>query len=371
MRKNLISASLVAGFLLIWLLSGLIFGESETTSHPTLVERGSAVVSPADTPMTRVRARVSQAELRTRFLVLRGRAESKRSVQLKAEIAGKIVNRPVERGDSVKLGALLCELAVDDRLASVAEAKASLLEAKIEYEGSLKLKEQGLQSQTAIARTHARLESARAQVRRMELNMERTRITAPFDGVVEQLQMNVGDYAAPGAICATLIDLDPMLITADVTEAEVENLSLGDKVAGATSTGLKIDGTLTFISKQSDPVTRTYQVEITVDNSDYHLRSGLTSTVRISLDEVYAHRVSPALFTLNDQGEFGLRLVEENNRVGFLAIKVIEDSDQGVWVTGLPRTVSIITVGQEYVLAGQAIDPLYPQAATASDSVQP
>ena len=370
MRKNLISASLIAGFLLIWLLSGLLFGESEITNHPTLAEQGSGVVSPAGAAMTRVRARVSQAQLRTRFLVLRGRTESKRSVEVKAEIAGKIVNRPVERGGVVKRGALLCELAVDDRAASVSEAKASLVEAKIEYEGSLKLKEQGLQSQTAIARSSARLESARAQLRRMELNMERTLITAPFDGVVEELQMNVGDYAAPGAICATLLDLDPMLITADVTEAEVENLSQGDKVAGATSTGLEIDGTLTFVGKQSDPVTRTYPVEITVDNSDYHLRSGLTSTVRISLDEVSAHLVSPALFTLNDQGEFGLRVVEEDNRVGFVAIKVIEDADQGVWVTGLPRTVSLITVGQEYVLAGQSIDPLYPQS-TDSDSVQP
>ena len=161
-----------------------------------------------------------------------------------------------------------------------------------------------------------------------------------------------------------------MLITADVTEAEVENLSRGDKVAGATSTGLEIYGTLTFISKQSDPVTRTYQLEITVDNSDYHLRSGLTSTLSISLDEVYAQRVSPALFTLNDQGVFGLRLVDKDNRVEFRAVQVIEDSNDGAWVTGLPRTVSLITVGQEYVLAGQTIDPLYPHD-TGSDSVQP
>ena len=370
MRKNLITASLVAGFLLIWLLSGLLSGESKITSHPTLAEQASGVGSPANTPLTRVRARISQAELRTRVLVLRGRSESKRSVEVKAETAGKVVSRPLDRGDTVKRGALLCELAVDDRSASVVEAKAALTEANIEYEGSLKLKEQGLQSQTAIARASARLESARAQLRRVELNMERTRITAPFDGVIEQLQMNIGDYAAPGAICATLIDLDPMLITADVTEAEVENISLGDRVTGATSTGLAIEGILTFIGKQSDLVTRTYQVEITVDNSDYHLRSGLTSTVRISLDEVFAHRVSPALFTLNDQGEFGLRLVEKDNRVKFRAVQIIEDSDNGVWVTGLPRTVSLITVGQEYVLAGQTIDPLYPQNS-GSESAQP
>jgi multidrug efflux system membrane fusion protein len=361
MRKNFISASLIAGFLLIWLLSGWLFGEPDAEEEPALAQLNSNANTVADKPLARVRARLSQAQQRTRYLVLRGRTESKRTVDVKAEITGKLVKRPLDRGAVVVRGDLLCELAVDDREASVAEAKAALEDATIEYEGSLKLKEQGLQSQTAIARAGARLESARAQLRRMELNLERTQISAPFDGVIEQLQMNVGDYAAPGAVCATLIDLDPMLVTADVTEAEVEHLSLGDAVAGGTSTGIQIDGKLTFIGKQSDPVTRTYPIEITVDNGDYQLRSGLTATARIALDQVYAHQVSPALFSLNDRGELGLRTVEEDNRVGFHPVAIIEDSAQGVWVTGLPTTTTLITVGQEFVLAGQTVEPVYPQ----------
>lgn len=360
MRKNLFTASLIAGFLSIWLLSGLLFGKPGAEEKPALAQLNSSANAEAGKQLVRVRARLSQAQLRTRYLVLRGRTESKRTVDVKAEIAGKVVKRPLDRGAVVGRGELLCELAVDDREVSVAEAKAALDDATIEYEGSLKLKEQGLQSQTAIARASARLESTRAQLRRMELNLERTRISAPFAGVIEELQMNVGDYATPGAVCATLIDLDPMLVTADVTEAEVENLSLGDTVAGATSTGVQIDGKLTFIGSQSDPVTRTYPIEITVDNGDYQLRSGLTATARIAMDQVYAHRVSPALFSLNDRGEFGLRTVEADNRVGFHPVTVIEDAAEGVWVTGLPATATLIIVGQEFVLAGQTIEPVYP-----------
>jgi multidrug efflux system membrane fusion protein len=365
MRKNVITASLIAGFLFVWLLSGLLFGERGSESHPTLDQLNSNANAVTERPPARVRAKLSQAQPRTRYLALRGRTESKRTVDVKAEISGKVVSRLLERGAVVTRGDVLCELAVDDREASVAEAKAALNDATIEYEGSLKLKEQGLQSQTAIAKASTRLESTRAQLRRMELNLARTRISAPFDGVIEQLQMNVGDYAAPGSICATLIDLDPMLVTADVTEAEVGQLSLGDAVTGTTSTGLQIDGELTFIGKQSDPVTRTYPLEITVANSDYRLRSGLTSTTRIALNEVSAHLVSPALFTLNDAGELGLRTVEEDNRVGFHPVTVIEDSAEGVWVAGLPVTVALITVGQEYVLAGETIDPMFPQSDSA------
>ena len=116
---------------------------------------------------------------------------------------------------------------------------------------------------------------------------------------------------------------------------------------------------LTFIGKQSDPVTRTYPVEITVENSDYSLRSGLTTTLRVAVDEVPAHRLSPALFTLDDSGQMGVRIVGDDNIVEFHTVSVIEDSPQGVWVTGLPETTRLITVGQEFVLQGQVVEPLY------------
>jgi len=270
-----------------------------------------------------------------------------------------VVSRPVERGMRVEEGELLCELAVDDRDAAVAEAEAAVEDARIQYEGSLKLKEQGLQSRTAIAGAAARLEAARAQLRRQVLNLERTRISAPFSGVVEDLHMNTGDYAVPGAVCATLIDLDPMLVRADVTENEVESLRLGGRVSARTSTGRDVEGVVTFVGKQSDPVTRTYPVEITVENGDYSIRSGLTVSVRFGLGEVQAHQISPALFALDDQGEVGVRTIDRSNRVSFHKIRIIEDGPEGVWVTGLPRTTRLITVGQEFVSVGEIVEPVY------------
>lgn len=363
MRKNLITASLIAVALLLWLFSGLIFNDSEGETTLAISEQQRVAKPEAERKSVTVRARVSRAEKRPRILVLRGRTQSKRSVEVKAEIAGNVVERVAERGDRVEAGDVLCQLAIDDRQVSVAEAKAALKDAEIEYQGTLKLKQQGLQSDTAIARAQAKLESAKAQLRRQNLNLKRVRIVAPFDGVIENLPMNVGDYATPGAVCATLIDLDPMLVSADVTEAEVDNMAVGNLVSGITSTGSEIEGKLTFIGKQSDPLTRTYPIEITVENKDYRLRSGLTTTARIRLDEVYAHRVSPALFTLNDEGDFGLRTIDDNNVVVFFETVIIEDSPDGVWVTGLPDPVNLITVGQEFVLTGQTVDPVYPEVS--------
>lgn len=370
MSRNFISASIIAVVLLLWLGSGVFLGDSAPQEHPALAVAVQPAVGPGNGDLTRVRAEVIRSEARTRFLVLRGRTESKRMVQVKAEIAGKVVSRPVERGMRVAQGDLLCEMAVDDRAAAVAEAEAVLEDARIQYEGSLKLKEQGLQSQTAIAGSAARLEAARAQLRRQTLNLERTRIVAPFGGVVEELQMNTGDYAVPGAACVTLIDLDPMLVRAHVTEAEVESLGLGDRVSGRISVGREIQGVVSFVGKQSDPVTRTYPVEITVDNADYAIRSGLTVSVRIGLGEVQAHQISPALFALNDQGDIGVRTLDKSNRVVFHPLGIIEDGPAGVWVTGLPDSTRLITVGQEFVAAGEIVEPVYP-SDTGAQVAQP
>lgn len=358
MSKNAVSASIIAVLLLLWLGSGVLFSPSAPEEHPTLAAQQRVPVDAGHRELTPVRVALIRSEPRTRFLVLRGRTESKRTAQVKAEIAGKVVLRPVERGARVATGELLCEIAVDDRAAAVAEAQAALEDASLEYAGILKLKEQGLQSQTAIASSAARLEATRAELHRQKLNLERTRIVAPFAGVVEELHMNTGDYAVPGAACATLIDLNPMLVRADVTEVEVESLQLGDRAVGRTSAGRDIEGVVTFAGKQSDPVTRTYPIEITVENADYSIRSGLTVSVRIGLGEVQAQLISPALLTLDDQGALGVRTVDELKRVVFYSVRIIEDGPEGVWLTGLPDSVRLITVGQEFVSAGEIVEPV-------------
>ncbi|MDX1735036.1 MAG: efflux RND transporter periplasmic adaptor subunit [Halioglobus sp.] len=359
MSRNVITASVFVAALLLWMGSGELRGGENATAQPVVSVAEPVQPLPAEGELNRVRVAIIDAQPRTRSVVLRGRTESKRVVDVKAEVAGSVVARPVERGMQVAQGDLLCELAVDDREVALREARAALETARIEHEGSLKLREQGLLSEVAIANSQARKEAARAHLRRQELNLARTRITAPFDGVVEDLQMNVGDYAVSGASCATLIDLDPMLVRADVTETEVDKLVPGQAVTGTSSVGRELDGIVSFVGKQSDPVTRTYPVEITVDNADYSIRSGLTVSLRIGVESVPAHRVASSLLSLDDAGVMGIRTLDAANRVVFTPVEILEDGADGVWVTGLADTVNLITVGQEYVALGEVVEPVF------------
>ncbi|MFK7977044.1 MAG: efflux RND transporter periplasmic adaptor subunit [Halioglobus sp.] len=378
MSKNIVSASLVVLGLGLWMGSGALSGASEGTPEPDLrVESGA--VAPAEArdsvaegsaaegsaaekaDLSRVRVAVIDSQLRTRDVALRGKTQSKRIVDVKAEITGNVVARPVERGDRVAQGDLLCEVAVDDRAVSLKEAQAAYETARIEHQGSLKLQKQGLLSDVAVATSEARRESAKANVHRQQLNLAKTRIVAPFAGVVETLHMNVGDYAMSGAACATLIDLDPMLVIAHVSEGEVDALTQGQDVVGRLSGGREVAGVVSFVGKQSDSTTRTYPVEVTVENSDYSIRSGLTVSLNVGVERVAAHKVSSSLLTLNDAGEIGLRTLDSANRVVFNAVEILEDGADGVWITGLPSPVSLITVGQEYVGLGERVEPVYEQ----------
>ncbi len=361
MSKNIVYAALVAVGLAAWLGSGYLQETGTAVPQSAVASAVTAEDTLQNVSASNARVRVStiSSELRTREVVLSGRTESKRTVDVKAEIAGAIVSRPVERGTQVEKGDLLCEIAVDDREVAVQEARAALATARIEHQGSLKLKTRDLLSDVAIASSEARQEAALAHLHRQELNLARTRVEAPFAGVVEALPMNIGDYAVPGATCATLIDLDPMLVVANVNESEVSHLLTSLPVTGTTVSGRQIEGNVTFVGRQSDPATRTYPVEITVENRDYSLRSGLTVSLSVGVEQVPAHRVSPSLLSLNDEGELGLRIVDELNRVAFVTVEILDNDEQGLWITGLPQTVNLITVGQEYVAVGDVVEPVF------------
>ena len=357
MRKTYITAGVIAVGTLLWLLSGALTADERIAEHPTLAQsnqRAGAALD--DTSPFRVRGRVVHAQRLPERVKVRGRTENKRTVRVSAETKGRVVERPVERGDRVAEGDLLCRLAIEDRDARVVEAEEAVQQARIEYEGSLRLKDQGFQSETAIAGRRAQLASAQAQLSSARLNVERTRIRAPFAGAVEETQLEVGDYAQSGEPCATIVDLDPMLLVGQVSERDVARFAVGAEARGRLATGALVVGPVSFVGQRADPVTRTYRVEATIPNADQALRSGITTEMEVVVGEATAHKVSPALLTLDDEGKVGLRIVDGDDRVRFRLVEILADDGDGIWVRGLPDVATLITVGHQFVVAGQRVE---------------
>ena len=371
MRKTYITAAVIAIAFVAWLLSGFLTADKGVAEHPTLAqakERAAAALD--DMSPTAVRGRVIHAVTLPERVKVRGRTEHKRTVRVSAETKGRIVERPVERGDQVATGDLLCRIAIEDRQARMTQAKEAVHQARIEHQGSLRLQDRGFQSETAIAQARARLATAQAQLKAALLDIERTHIRAPFAGVVEETLLELGDYAQSGTPCAAIVDLDPMLLVGRVSERDVYRFAVGAAAVGRFATGATVAGPVSFISQQADPATRTYRVEVTVANPDYALRSGITTEIDIHAGETIAHKVSPAVFALDDAGRVGVRIVDSDDRVYFQLVEIIADDDDGVWVRGLPDVTTLITVGQQFVVAGQRVDvQLQETAPIASPAV--
>ncbi len=108
-----------------------------------------------------------------------------------------------------------------------------------------------------------------------------------------------------------------------------------------------------------------YVKEIKVDNKDRTIRDGVSAEIFIESKKVFSHKISPAILSLNDQGKLGIRTVDENNSVEFREIEILEDTTDGLWISGLNENERIITLGQEYVFQGQTVNVKeisYPEA---------
>lgn len=340
-----------------------------------------------------------------RAVLVRGETEAVREVEVRAETSGRVISAPLRKGASVEEGQILCEIdpgtrqiqlvetearlvqaraGIPESAARVAEARARLEEAEIGDRAASRLVEEGFASQTRVAGARAGVESARAglqsalsgleaaeaAVRSAEATvaaarteLDRLRIAAPFDGLLETDAAELGSLLQPGALCATVIQLDPIKLVGYVSEMAVGRIDVGAMAGGRLSDGREVTGQVTFLSRSADPVTRTFRVEIEVPNSDLGIRDGQTVEIAISSEGADAHLLPQSALTLNDQGTLGVRVVTEDETVAFAPVSILRDTTEGVWVHGLGDAASVIVVGQEFVTDGVAVTPTWREAS--------
>ena len=138
-------------------------------------------------------------------------------------------------------------------------------------------------------------------------------------------------------------------------EYDINKVRIDQNVLVELVTGQKVNGKLTFVSKSASPDTRTFIVESQIENSDGKIKDGLTAEISIEIDKVMAHKISPSILLLNDEGKLGIRIVNKNKYAKFIEIIILEDSEEGLWVTGIPEEVEIVIQGQGFVEDGQEV----------------
>ncbi|MEO0823470.1 MAG: efflux RND transporter periplasmic adaptor subunit [Pseudomonadota bacterium] len=317
----------------------------------------SSMRAPAEPAAVRVTVVESVAEETRERTLLRGRTEANRAVDVRAETAGLVASEPLRAGARVAEGEVLCRLDAGSRAAQRKEMEARLAEARAEATAAQTLSAKGFTAETTRIAREAQLEAAAAALELVERDIDRLEIRAPFAGILETDAAERGALLSIGDRCATLIDLSLVKITAFVSEQDVDRIAPGQPVAVRLVNGMEREGAIRFIGRMADEDTRTYRVETVLENADGQLRDGMTAELVVSLDAGRAHRLPQSALTLDDTGRLGVRVVEEGI-ARFRPVRVLRDSAEEAWLTGLPERATVIVVGQEFVRDGRRVEPL-------------
>lgn len=358
----ILTAALVCAFTYMLILERdalLAFAgvEKEETVEETIAQRIE------DKPPVSVMVMKSKAKPVERGIVLRGQTEAFRLLDVKAETSGQVISSPLRAGTLVGEGELLCKLDEGTKKASLAEAKARLAEAEANNNASATLVQKGYASETTAISRVAQLEAAQAAVERAEREMTHLEIHAPFSGILETDTAEFGAFLQPGAACARIIELNPIKLVGYATEQQVQRIAVGGAAGARLISGQTVVGKLTFISRSADPLTRTFKVEIAVPNDKLEIRDGSTAEIFIALSGETGHLLPQSALTLNDGGLIGVRVVD-GETARFVPITIVNETADGVWVTGLDETADVIVVGQEYVITGRRVTVTYQEDAS-------
>lgn len=346
MKKNTIIAVSVSVILLIWMISG-IFSSKEEEPAAHYEDLGSSIFT--------VRAIDSEAQEIDQEIILSGKTEPARRVTLRSELDAKITTLGAKRGDFVEKGELIATLDEKDLPYLLQEAQALLEQRKLNYKAAQDLFEKKFQSETRVAETKAELEHARSITERIRISLGNTTITAPFSGMLQSRKVEIGDYVKAGDEIAQIVEINPIVVTAQASERQIHLLIPGSTATAKLTSNETLEGVIRYVASESDQKSRTFSVEMEASNPNNWASAGETAQLIINTKPISVHKVSPASLSLNDAGDLGVKYVDDDNIVHFAPAQIAKSTTEAIWLSGLPKHIRLITVGQYFVQEGEHV----------------
>ena len=363
MKASRITAVGLVAAAALWILSGHLIPHESAESKAALRVGETK-------PEKRFRVAVIETNVvsHSRKLMLSGRTEADRKVVTFARTNGMLQELRVRRGSHVKKGDIIAILSDDAREAQVQMAKAKLEQRTIELDAKRRLVATNAIPKLELNTLEAQYKTAQAELATAEAERDRGVITAPWDGVITEIsEVGTSAFAFAGKEIAQMVGLDPMLAIVEVSERKVANVKVGDMAEVKLVSGQTREGRIRYVSPSAVPATRTYKVEVQMDNADGAIPDGITAEVSIPLSPVPATRVPRSALVVSSAGDIGVRTVDASDKVGFTRATVIQDDQRFMWLAGVPDGARVIVQGQDFVREGNLVEPV---AAAAEQSAQ-
>ncbi len=279
----------------------------------------------------------------------------KRSV-LAARTSGVILSLPIAEGADIAAGEAVMTIEGPELAAGVETAKAALTQRKQELDVAEKLYRSGNTAELQLIGQRAALAAAEAALSQAKAAADRLALNAPFAGVIDSVDVELGEWVQTGTPIATLLALDPIIVRAEVSEVDVGYVAVGDKVEVKLVSGAMAEGTVRHLSREATGNTRTYPIEVALPNPGHEIPVGMTAELKLFAAPVKTVTVPRSVITLSNEGELGLRVLDADNVAHFASVELIDDTPEGLVLAGIDAGTRIIVAGQDLVRDGEKVN---------------
>ena len=354
----------------LWVLTGHFAAVGSETPEPGATEAEAVVETPKRTVAV-VRAEVTDY---ARLIRISGVTEADKLAILAARSNGVVQELTAEAGDTVERGAVVMLLEGEDVRAAVKTAQDQLAQAAEQLAVGETLSAKGSLPETQLTARRAAKSAAEGALSQAQAAADRLSLVAPFAGTVDAVNVEEGEWVQQGTPIATLIALDPIIVKAEVAERDVAHVAVGAKALVRLVSGVELEGTVKHLARKASDKTRTFALEVDLPNPDGAIPSGMTAELRLTAATQPALTVPRSVLTLNEAGQVGLRVVTEGDIAAFLPVELIDDTEAGFVVTGVPQGARVIVAGQDLVRDGDAVavkELTRAEAEAAQKALQP
>jgi multidrug efflux system membrane fusion protein len=354
----------------LWVATGHFAAVGSETPEPGATEAEAVVETPKRTVAV-VRAEVADY---ARLIRISGVTEADKLAILAARSNGVVQELTAEAGDTVERGAVVMLLEGEDVRAAVKTAQDQLAQAAEQLAVGETLNAKGSLPETQLTARRAAKSAAEGALSQAQAAADRLSLVAPFAGTVDAVNVEEGEWVQQGTPIATLIALDPIIVKAEVAERDVAHVAVGAKALVRLVSGVELEGTVKHLARKASDKTRTFALEVDLPNPDGAIPSGMTAELRLTAATQLALTVPRSVLTLNEAGQVGLRVVVDGDIAAFLPVDLIDDTEAGFVVTGVPQGARVIVAGQDLVRDGDAVavkELTRAEAEAAQKALQP
>jgi multidrug efflux system membrane fusion protein len=354
----------------LWVATGHFAAVGSETPEPGTAEAEAVIETPKRTVAV-VRAEVSDY---ARLIRISGVTEADKLAVLAARSNGVVQELTAEAGDTVERGAVVMLLEGEDVRAAVKTAQDQLAQAAEQLAVGETLNAKGSLPETQLTARRAAKSAAEGALSQAQAAADRLSLVAPFSGTVDAVNVEEGEWVQQGTPIATLIALDPIIVKAEVAERDVAHVAVGAKALVRLVSGVELEGTVKHLARKASDKTRTFALEVDLPNPEGAIPSGMTAELRLTAAAQPALTVPRSVLTLNEAGQVGLRVVGDGDIAAFLPVELIDDTEAGFVVTGVPQGARVIVAGQDLVRDGDAVvvkELTRAEAEAAQKALQP